>query len=183
LKKLNFSGIKNTRGAIFYLESFKGELILMDYKCTVELKGDIFDTLKLTQVLDEISEHDCICKFKELKVGETRAEGSYARIKISSETQKNLDKLIISIAKYDALPVKLVSKTIEIQGHIVDSLTLSKILDIIYNNQVRCKIQEIKIGLEKKEFSYVKIKIYTYDQEQMDSILEKIIKQGAVVVE
>ena len=155
----------------------------MDYKCTVELKGNIFDTLKLTSVLDEIVDSGCICKIKELKIGETKTEDSYARIKIRSENKKILDDLINSLAKYGAEPVKIFSKTIEVQGHIVDSLTLSKILDIIFNNDVRCDIQEIKIGIEKKDFSYAKIKISTKSQQVMDNILEKIIKQGAVLVE
>ena len=160
-----------------------GDLNSMDYKCTVELKGDIFDTLRLTSVLDEIVDSGCICKIKELKVGEIRSEDSYARIKIRSENRKTLDDLIESLKKYGATPVKIISRTIEIQGHIVDSLTLSKILDMIFNNNARCEVQEIKIGLEKKDFSYAKIKISTTNQQIMDNLLEKIIKQGAVLVE
>lgn len=155
----------------------------MDYKCTVELYGDILDTLKLTSVLDEIIESGSICKIKELKVGETKAEDSYARIKIRSESKQILDDLINSLAKYGAVPVKIISKTIEVQGHIVDSLTLSKILDIIFNDNARCEIQDIKIGIEKKDFSCAKIKISTKNQQIMDNILEKIIKQGAVLAE
>ena len=155
----------------------------MDYKCTVELKGDLFDSLRLTSVLDEIVDSGCVCKIKELKIGETKTEDSYARIKIRSEDKKILDDLIISIKKYGAEPVKIISRTIEIQGHIVDSLILSKILDIIFNSNARCAVQDIKIGLEKKDFSYAKIKISTTNQQIMDNLLEKIIKQGAVLVE
>lgn len=155
----------------------------MDYKCTVELKGDIFDSLRLTSVLDEIVDSGCVCKIKELKIGETKTEDSYARIKIRSEDKKILDDLICSLKKYCVTPVKIISRTIEIQGHIVDSLTLSKILDIIFNSNARCEIQDIKIGLEKKDFSYAKIKISTTTQQIMDNLLEKIIKQGAVLVE
>ena len=160
-----------------------GDLNSMDYKCTVELKGDIFDSLRLTAVLDEIADSGSICKIKELKVGETKAEDSYARIKIRSENRKTLDDLIERIKKYGATPVKIISRTIEVQGHIVDSLILSKILDMIFNNNARCEVQEIKIGLEKKDFSYAKIKISTTNQQIMDNLLEKIIKQGAVLIE
>jgi len=155
----------------------------MDYKCTVELKGDIFDSLRLTSLLDEIIDSNSIYKIKELKIGETKSEDSYARIKIRSENKKTLDDLINNIKKYGATPVKIISKTIEIQGHIVDSLTLSKILDIIFNNNARCEIQDIKIGIEKKDFSYAKIKISTTNQQIMNNLLEKIVKQGAVIVE
>ena len=117
----------------------------MDYKCTVELKGDLFDSLRLTSVLDEIVDSGCVCKIKELKIGETKTEDSYARIKIRSEDKK--------------------------------------ILDIIFNSNARCAVQDIKIGLEKKDFSYAKIKISTTNQQIMDNLLEKIIKQGAVLVE
>jgi len=155
----------------------------MEYKCTVELKGNLFDTLTLTKVLDEITENSCFCKIKEIKVGETRTEDSYARVKINSDNKKTLDALIKRLAQHGAVPVKTVSKTVEIHGHIIDSMTLSKVLDIIFNNNIRCKILDIKIGLEKKDFSYAKIKIFTNNQKDMDNILGKIVSQGAAVVE
>ena len=155
----------------------------MDYKCTVELKGDLLDSLRLTSVLDEIADSNSTCKLKELKIGETRTEASYARIKIRSEKKKTLDELIKSLKKYNATPVKIVYRNIEIQGHIVDSLILSKILDMIFNSKARCEILETKIGLEKKDFSYAKIKITTTNQKDMDDLLEKLVKQGAVLIE
>jgi len=155
----------------------------MDYKCTVELKGNILDSLKLSELLDAITDSDCVCKIKEIKVGETKLTDSYARIKIRSDSRQVLDELLIKIKELGAVPVKVYSKTVEVQGHIVDSLTLSKILDIIFINNARCEIQDIKIGIEKKDFSYAKIKITTVDQQIMNNLIEKIIKQGAVLVE
>ncbi len=155
----------------------------MDHKCTVELKGNILDTLKLTSVLDEINDSGCVCKIKDLKIAESREEKSYARIKIRCENKNNLDNLINKIKKHGAAPVKILSKTIELQGHIIDSLTLSKVLDIIFSSNARCEIQEIKIGVEKKDFSYARIKIYATDVKIMESLIEKIVKQGAVVVD
>ena len=155
----------------------------MDYKCTVELKGNIFDNLKLSVLLDEIADSGCVCKVKEIKIGETKTADSYVRIKIRSVSRQILDDLIIKLKEIGAVPVKVCSKTVEVQGHIVDSLTLSKILDIIFLNNARCEIQDIKIGIEKKDFSYAKIKITTVDQLLMNNLIEKIVKQGAVLVE
>ncbi len=155
----------------------------MEYKCTVELKGNILDDLTLTKVLDEISDSGSICKIKDIKIGETKTEDSYARIKIRAESKKILDELINKLKNYGVEPVQLISKTIEVEGHIIDSLTLSKILDIIFNSDARCEILEVKVGIEKKDFSCAKIKIYTTDQQTMDSLLEKIVKYGAALID
>lgn len=155
----------------------------MDYKCTVEIKGNIFDSLNLVQILDEITETGCTCDIREIKMGESITEDSYARLKIRSRDKKQLDELIKKIKKHGAVPVKTSSKIVELQGHILDSLTLSKILDIIFNSEARCEVLDLKIGIEKKDFSSARIKIITTDKKILSDILGKIAKHGAVTVE
>lgn len=155
----------------------------MEYKCNIELKGNVFDSLNLTSVLDEILDSGSGCEIKEIKIGETQADDSYVRIKITSESQKQLDKLLEILKIYDAMPVQVVTRVVEIKGHIVDSLTLPKVLDIIFNNNARCEVEEIKIGVSKSELSYAKIKIATISHKTMEDILQKIAKHGAVIVE
>jgi len=133
-------------------------------------------------VLDEITKIGSSCTIQELKIGESVAESSYALIKVRSKTQKRMDNLIANIKTYGAEPVTYHAQSVEIQGHIVDSLTLSKILDIIVNYNSRCEVQEIKIGIDRKDLSFAKIKIISKNQEITASILKKIAKHGAVPV-
>ncbi len=156
----------------------------MEYKCNIELEGDLIDSLHLTSILDKIIDSGAVCKIKEIKVNEEKTGNSYVRMKISSENKEKLDSLTEKIIKkYKAKLVEIVSKTIEIQGHILDSLTLAKILDIVAKNDGRCEIKDIKIGIDKNDFSYAKVNISALNQQAMDNIIVKIKKQGAVVVE
>lgn len=71
-------------------------------------------------------------------------------------------------------------KSIEIKGHIIDSLTLPKILDIILNEGGTCVVEKIDIGVEKNAFSYAKIKVLASNEDIMRAILEKTGKHGAI---
>ena len=156
----------------------------MDYKCNIELKGDLIDSLRLTSVLDEILDSGAACKIKDIKINEEKTGNSYVRLSISSDNKDRLDEIKNKIiSKYSAKPVIIVSKSAEVRGHILDSLTLAKILDIIANNKGRCEIKDIKIGVNKNDLSFARINISTLDGETMDNIIEKIKMQGAVVSE
>ena len=72
--------------------------------------------------------------------------------------------------------------TIEINGHIIDSLTLPKIMDIILDENANYEIDEIKIGREKTELSYARLNISAEDQEILNNVLKKVTKQGAVLI-
>lgn len=147
------------------------------------MKGNIFDSLSLSSVLDEIAQFGCLAHIKEISMGKTKNEDSHARIKIRSESRQKLDSLIKSLQKYDAYPASVYSKTFEVQGHIIDSLILSKILDIIYGSKARFELMDIKIGIEKNDFSYVKIKVITADKQLLKNITDKIVQQGAVLID
>jgi hypothetical protein len=155
----------------------------MDCKCNVELKGNLFDNLKLTEMIDEILDNGAFCEIQELKIGKTSQEESYVRVRIRAKNSEQLENVLEKIKKYGAEPVVIHSKVVEMKGHIIDSLTLSKILDIIFNNEGRCEIQDIKIGINKQELSFAKLKIITKTQKVMSEILEKISKHGAEPVE
>lgn len=155
----------------------------MKNKRIVELKGNVFDDLKLTAVLDEITNHGATGTIKNIKIGNTHNEESYVRIVIHSENEQILDDIVEKIKVYGANPLNIFVKTVEIKGHIIDSLTLSKILDIITSNGGRAEVSDIKIGINKKDFSYAKIKIITIDEEKLDFIYKKVVQQGGVLTE
>lgn len=75
------------------------------------------------------------------------------------------------------------SVIIELKGHIIDSLTLPKVLDLILDSGARCEVLEIKVGIEKTESSYSKLKIMSENQNTLDSVVEKLTKYGINVIE
>jgi len=155
----------------------------MEHKYNIELEGDLIDSLQLTAVLDEITESGTVCKIREIKVNEEKTGNSYVRLNISSGNKDSLDILKDKLVSYyKAKVVEIVTRTVEIQGHILDSLTLAKTLDIIAKNDGRCEIKDIKIGLDKSDFSYAKINISALNKPAMENILEKVKKQGAVEI-
>ena len=53
----------------------------------------------------------------------------------------------------------MVSETIELSGHIIDSLILPKVLDQILTRGATFKIVEIKIGQNRVDQSFARIEV------------------------
>jgi hypothetical protein len=75
----------------------------------------------------------------------------------------------------------MVSETIELRGHIIDSLTLPKVLDQILGAGANFKICEIKIGQRRADQSYARIEISGPTLEALDALAERLREQGAQV--
>ena len=69
---------------------------------TIELRGHIIDSLILPKVLDEILSHGGHFKINEVKIGEQRADQSFARIEVSTETGEALDDLMLRLRQHGA---------------------------------------------------------------------------------
>jgi lysine-ketoglutarate reductase/saccharopine dehydrogenase-like protein (TIGR00300 family) len=69
---------------------------------TIELRGHIIDSLILPKVLDEILRAGGNFKIKEIKIGERRADQSYARIEVSGPTHETLDELVLRLRQHGA---------------------------------------------------------------------------------
>jgi lysine-ketoglutarate reductase/saccharopine dehydrogenase-like protein (TIGR00300 family) len=69
---------------------------------TIELRGHIIDSLILPKVLDQILTHGANFKITEIKIGEKRANQSFARIEVSAETTEALDELILRLRQHGA---------------------------------------------------------------------------------
>src|SRR3984893_15857289 len=80
---------------------------------TIELRGHIIDSLILPKVLDEILRAGGNFKIREIKIGERRADQSYARIEVSGPTHETLDELVLRLRQHGA--------EIEVQPAIMDS--------------------------------------------------------------
>ena len=68
---------------------------------------------------------------------------------------------------------------IEVRGHLIDSLILTKIFDIIMDLNGEFQVQEFQVGKRKKDESYAKLLVQGNSQKHLDEILEAIYREGA----
>lgn len=69
---------------------------------TVELRGHIIDSLILPKVLDEILTRGATFKIDEVRIGQKRADQSYARVQVTAPTAEGLDELVLRIRQHGA---------------------------------------------------------------------------------
>ncbi|MGI9455769.1 MAG: TIGR00300 family protein, partial [Aeoliella sp.] len=69
---------------------------------------------------------------------------------------------------------------VELRGHIIDSLLLPKVLDVITAGVGEYEIQEIAIGNGRHDPSFAVIEVRASTQEKLDAILAQIGEHGAV---
>ena len=75
------------------------------------------------------------------------------------------------------------SETIELRGHIIDSLILPKVLDEIIARGGNFKIGEIKIGENRVDQSFARIEVNSPTHEGLDDIVLRLRQHGAEVIE
>ncbi|MHB8546024.1 MAG: ornithine cyclodeaminase, nickel-pincer nucleotide-dependent [Nitrosotalea sp.] len=75
--------------------------------------------------------------------------------------------------------IKKFSHDIEVRGHLIDSMILTKIFDVIMDLKGEFQVQEFKVGKHKKDESYAKLSIQGQSQEHLDKILESVYREGA----
>jgi lysine-ketoglutarate reductase/saccharopine dehydrogenase-like protein (TIGR00300 family) len=72
---------------------------------------------------------------------------------------------------------------VEISGHIIDSLILPKVLDLIINLGAEFEILEVQIGHRRSDRSYARIQIDAETPALLDRIIARLKEHGAVPVE
>ncbi|MDH3976070.1 MAG: TIGR00300 family protein [Deltaproteobacteria bacterium] len=75
------------------------------------------------------------------------------------------------------------SKVVEIKGHIIDSLILSKVFDEILARGGDYCSEEIDVGKTKNDSSYARIKVTAPHDKILAGILERLMELGAVTME
>lgn len=75
------------------------------------------------------------------------------------------------------------SETIELRGHIIDSLILPKVLDQILTHGANFKITEINIGKKRADQSFARIEVSAETVEALDELVLRLRQQGAEVLE
>ena len=70
-------------------------------------------------------------------------------------------------------------REIEVRGHLIDSLILTKIFDVVMDLDGEFEVQKIQIGKKKKDESYAKLRIHGKNKNHLDKILELVYREGA----
>jgi lysine-ketoglutarate reductase/saccharopine dehydrogenase-like protein (TIGR00300 family) len=75
------------------------------------------------------------------------------------------------------------SERVRIEGHIIDSLILPKVLDIILREGGTYQIHEIHVGLRREDASWAEIDVRAQDAALLEAILRQLTPHGAFAVE
>jgi lysine-ketoglutarate reductase/saccharopine dehydrogenase-like protein (TIGR00300 family) len=71
------------------------------------------------------------------------------------------------------------SSEVEVKGHLIDSMILTKIFDVIMDLGGEFEVLEMRVGKRKKDQSYAKLQIQGKNQSHLDKILEQVYRVGA----
>ena len=71
------------------------------------------------------------------------------------------------------------SREIEVRGHLIDSLILTKIFDGVMDLGGEFEVKKIQIGKKKKDESYAKIRVTGNNQKHLGAILQLVYREGA----
>ena len=72
----------------------------------IEIKGHIIDSLTLPKIFDEILDLGGNYESEEIKIGKTKKDLSYARIKVTAPSKQIIETIMSRILKLGATPVK-----------------------------------------------------------------------------
>ncbi len=75
------------------------------------------------------------------------------------------------------------SETVEISGHIIDSLLLPKILDDIVKHQLDFTIEDLSVGKKRDDPTYARIRLTAKDEATLEKVLKRIRQHGATLVD
>jgi len=74
-------------------------------------------------------------------------------------------------------------REIELEGHVIDSLTLTKVLDKIMDLDGEFEIITFRVGTHKRDPSYVRLAVKGRDEPHLDAILSTLHRLGARIPE
>ncbi|MDH3277585.1 MAG: TIGR00300 family protein [Nitrosopumilus sp.] len=72
------------------------------------------------------------------------------------------------------------SQEVEVSGHLIDSMILTKIFDKIMNYGGEFEILELSVGKKKKDSSYVRLLVTGKNAKHLEEIIDDIHREGAV---
>ena len=78
---------------------------------------------------------------------------------------------------------KKYTKEIEVKGHLIDSMILTRIFDRIMDLQGDFEVKEFKIGQGKNDYSYAKLSVTGKNEFHLSQMLNEIYSAGGISVE
>ena len=76
--------------------------------------------------------------------------------------------------------MKKYSQEVEVKGHLIDSMILTKIFDKIMNRGGEFEILELSVGKKKKDTSYAKLRVTGKTPQHLEEITDDIHRDGAI---
>jgi lysine-ketoglutarate reductase/saccharopine dehydrogenase-like protein (TIGR00300 family) len=73
----------------------------------------------------------------------------------------------------------MASEVVEVEGHIIDSLTLAKVLDVIVAAGADYRIVDVEIGKSSTDFSRAQLEVIADDEDDLASLLVELQAHGA----
>ncbi len=73
------------------------------------------------------------------------------------------------------------SKDVEVRGHLIDSMILTKIFDNVMDLDGKFEVIKIKVGKLKTDESFAKIRVIGKNQNHLNEILETLYRVGATL--
>uniref|UniRef100_A0A7J2THD8 Ornithine cyclodeaminase n=1 Tax=Archaeoglobus fulgidus TaxID=2234 RepID=A0A7J2THD8_ARCFL len=77
----------------------------------------------------------------------------------------------------------MIAREIEFEGHLIDSMILPKVLDLILDLEGEFEILEFRIGKRKEDHSYARMIVFGENEEHLNLILKELHKIGARIPE
>ncbi len=71
------------------------------------------------------------------------------------------------------------SSEVEVKGHLIDSMILTKIFDVIMDLGGEFEVLTMRVGKKKRDPSYAKLQIHGKNQAHLDKVLEQVYRIGA----
>lgn len=79
--------------------------------------------------------------------------------------------------------IKLESRTVVLEGHLLDSGLISRALDIVIEAGGSFQVQDFDLGTQRQSLSSARVRVSAPDRDVMDAIMSQLIDLGAVPVE
>src|SRR5260370_6241024 len=76
----------------------------------------------------------------------------------------------------------MATETIELRGHIIDSLILPRVWDAIMDLGGNFDVEEMRVGRSKTEPSYARMRVIAPDDATLDALLSELQQLGATIL-
>jgi lysine-ketoglutarate reductase/saccharopine dehydrogenase-like protein (TIGR00300 family) len=73
------------------------------------------------------------------------------------------------------------TQEVEIEGHLIDSMILTRVLDIIMDHEGDFEILEFRMGKRRTDFSHARVLVKGKTQSHLDYMLRELLREGAAI--